>query len=290
MFSSIKLGKLFGIDTYLHTTFWLLPLFVLFRSFGGGLEAVAFGLLFIFALFACVALHEVGHALAGAVYGIRTRDITLYPIGGVARLERMPEKPLQEVAVALAGPAVNVVIALGLLVGMAAAGMTPSVYLSPHYTVEAFFSELLLANVALVIFNLLPAFPMDGGRVLRALLSLRMPRLRATEVAVKVGTVLAILMLVAGFALPDLNLILVAVVVWLLGQAELAQMRLMAAGKEFEARAREMFDDAPAPARSLPVDTAADLAARRFSGLAWDADRRVWVQWLNGVPVRDLPA
>ena len=292
MFSTIKLGKLFGIDTYLHATFWLLPLFVLFRSFGGGLDAVAFGLLFVFALFACVALHEVGHALAGAAYGIRTRDITLYPIGGVARLEGMPTKPLQEVAVALAGPAVNVVIALGLLLGMVAAGMMPGVYMSPHYTVEAFFNELLLANVALVIFNLLPAFPMDGGRVLRALLSIRMTRLRATEIAVKVGTVLAILMLVTGFALADIGLILIAVVVWLLGQAELAQMRLMAAGKEFEARAREMFDDSPAPspARSLPVDTAADLAARRFSGLAWDADRRVWVQWLNGVPVRDLPA
>jgi Zn-dependent protease len=289
MFGAIKLGKFFGIETYVHGTFWLLPLFVLFSSFGGGFEEVAFRLLLVFAVFFCVALHEVGHALAAAVYGIRTRDITLYPIGGVARLERMPEKPLQEVAVALAGPAVNVVIAIGLLLGMVASGMMPSIYIY-DYNVEAFFSQLLIANVFLCLFNLLPAFPMDGGRVLRALLSIRMRRLRATEIAVKVGTVVAALMLVAGFALPSIGLIAVAVVVWLLGQAELAGVRVMSMAKDFESRAREMLDDSPEPAGTpLPANSAADLAARRFSGLAWDAARGVWVQWLNGVPVRDLP-
>src|SRR5262245_47370926 len=180
MFGSLKLGKLFGIETYIHGTFWLLPLFVLFTSFGAGLDEVAFRLMFVFAVFFCVALHEVGHALAAAAYGIRTRDITLYPIGGVASLERMPEKPLQEVAVALAGPAVYVVIALGLLIGMGASGMMPTLLLR-DYSVEAFFNELFIANVALCVFNLLPAFPMDGGRVLRALLSIRMRRLHATE-------------------------------------------------------------------------------------------------------------
>jgi Zn-dependent protease len=287
MFGTLKLGKFFGIDTHIHATFWLLPLFVLFSSFGGGLEAVAFQLLFVFAVFFCVALHEVGHALAAAAYGIRTRDITLYPVGGVASLERMPEKPLQEVAVALAGPAVNVVIALGLLLGMVVSGMTPSIYLS-DYNVEAFFGQLLVANVFLCVFNLLPAFPMDGGRVLRALLATRMTRLRATEIAVKVGTVVAALMLVAGIVPPtSFGLIAVAVVVWMLGQAELAHVRLMSMAKGFEARARELFG--ASPATPLPVDPAADLAARRFSGLAWDAERGVWVQWLNGVPVRDLP-
>src|SRR5262245_65943547 len=120
MFSSWKLGKLFGIDTYVHATFWLLPLFVLMNSLGAGVGAIAFELLFVFAVFGCVVLHEVGHALAARAYGINTRHITLYPIGGVAALERMPEKPLQEVVVALAGPAVNVVIACGLLVGLVA--------------------------------------------------------------------------------------------------------------------------------------------------------------------------
>ena len=289
MFGTIRLGKFFGIETFIHGTFWLLPLFVLFTSFGGGLDEGAFRLLFVFAVFFCVALHEVGHALAAAAYGIGTRDITLYPIGGVASLERMPEKPLQEIAVALAGPAVNVVIALGLLLGMVASGIMPTLFLR-DYSVEAFFNELLLANVALCVFNLLPAFPMDGGRVLRALLAIRMTRLRATETAVKVGTVIAALRLVAGFALPSFGLLAVAVVVWLLGQAELANVRMMAAAREFEERAREMFGGSPEPAATpLPANSAADLAARRFSGLAWDAERRVWVQWFDGVPVRDLP-
>jgi len=292
MFGTIKLGKLFGIDTYIHGTFWLLPLFVLMNSMGAGLGVIAFELLFICALFGCVALHEVGHALAAAAYGIRTRDITLYPIGGVATLEGMPEKPLREVAVALAGPAVNVVIAVGILLGVVAGAMAMPWASAPD-VVEEFVGRLFLANVALCVFNLLPCFPMDGGRVLRAALSTRMTRLRATEIAVKVGTVVAALMLVAGILIPNYMMIPLAIVVWMMGQAELGGMRFMAARMEFERRAREMFGGSPAPAAPgpvpLPANAAADLAARRFSGLAWDTDRRVWVQWLNGVPVRDVP-
>lgn len=288
MFGSWNLGKLFGIDTYVHATFWLLPLLVLMNSFGAGLETVAFKLLLLFAMFACIALHEVGHALAAAVYGIRTRDITLYPFGGIASLERMPEKPMQEVAVALAGPAVNVVIALGLLLGLAVTNTPLALpWSEPAGVVEEFVGGLLFANVLLCVFNLLPSFPMDGGRVLRALLATRMTRLRATEAAVKVGTVVAVLLLVAGFALPSINLIFVAVVVWFLGQAELGGVRVAEARKEMERRARALFGEPePVPASA---DVAADLAARRFSGLAWDDRRRVWVQWLNGVPIRDLP-
>ncbi len=226
MFGSTKLGKLFGIDLYVHGTFWLLPLFVLITGIGSDAGVIAFDLLFVFAVFACVALHEVGHALAAAMYGIRTRDITLYPVGGVAALEGMPEKPRQEIVVALAGPAVNVVIALGLFLGLVASDTAltlPGV--STPDVVGAFVGQLLVANVALCVFNLLPAFPMDGGRVLRALLAMRMTRLRATEVAVKVGTVMAVLFLVAGVVWVKFGLILIAVVVWLLGQAEVMRMR-----------------------------------------------------------------
>lgn len=291
MFGSLKIGKFFGIDTYIHGTFWLLPLFVLFRSLGDGLDAIAFQIALVFAVFFCVALHEVGHALAAAAYGIGTHDITLYPVGGIARLERMPEKPLREVAVALAGPAVNVVIAIGLLIGLVASGSAISFSSTTPYSVEEFFLYLFGANVFLCLFNLLPAFPMDGGRVLRALLSTRMTRLRATEIAAKVGTVVAVILLVAGIALGRIDLVAVAVVVWMLGQAELAGMRVAGAAREFEERARALFDTAPEPTgRALPLDPAADLAARRFSGLAWDAARGVWVQWVNGVPVRDVPA
>lgn len=293
MFSSLKLGKFFGIDLYVHGTFWLLPLFVLFAGIGAGVGTIAFDLLFVFAVFGCVALHEVGHALAAAAYGIRTRHITLYPIGGVAALEGMPKLPLQEVVVALAGPAVNVMIATGLFVGTIAAGIVAP-WAPTRDVVVLFVHQLFWANVVLCVFNLLPAFPMDGGRVLRALLALRMTRTRATELAVKVGTLVAAGLLVAGVVFVQFGLLAIAVVVWLLGQAELASVRMMEARDEFERRAREMFGDLPDPgapaAQPLPVDTAADLAARGFSGLAWDADRGVWVQWRDGVPVRDLPA
>lgn len=294
MFGSLKLGKIFGIDLYLHGTFWLLPLFVLFTTLSHGLSEIAFQLLFVFAVFVCIALHEIGHALAARAYGIHTRDITLYPIGGVASLERMPEKPLQEVVVALAGPAVNVVIALGLLLGVIAGDLLLP-WASDGSVIERFIGSLFLANVILFAFNLLPAFPMDGGRVLRALLATRMPRLRATEVAVKVGTVVAIGLLVAGIAWTSVNLIAIAVVVWLLSQAELGAIRVAEARKDFGRRMRAWFGAAaptpeptPAPAET-PTDAAADLAARRFSGLAWDSARRVWVQWVNGVPIREIP-
>jgi Zn-dependent protease len=285
MFSSLKLGKFFGIDLYVHGTFWLLPLFVLFMNFGSGYGQVASELMFVFGVFACVALHEVGHALASAAYGIRTRDITLYPVGGVASLERMPEKPWQEIAVALAGPAVNVVIAGGLLAGILAGEfLMPWTY--GGEVVGDFLARLFWANVVLCAFNLLPAFPMDGGRVLRALLAIRMTRLRATEVAVRVGTLMAVAFLVAGVVFGAFSLILVAVVVWMLGQGELAAIRVTERRRDFERRARELFGRR-APDDSS--DTDADLAARRFTGLAWDDERGVWVQWDRGVPVREIP-
>ena len=293
MVGSLKLGKFFGIDTYIHNTFWLLPLLVLYQTLGAPLGAIAFELLFVFAVFFCIVLHEVGHALAARAYGIGTQHITLYPIGGVAMLERIPDKPWREVAVALAGPAVNVVIALGLIVGIVGAGFVFSLSSAPDLF-ELFVAKLFWANVILVAFNLLPCFPMDGGRVLRALLASRTTRLRATEIAVRVGIVVAIGMFVAGIVLREWPLLAIAVVMWLLGQAELAGVRITEAAREFEARARAAFGGAPGTdpepeAMPLPVDPAADLAARRFSGLAWDEKRRVWVQWLNGVPVRDLP-
>jgi Zn-dependent protease len=287
---SFPIARLFGSEIRIHVTFFLLLAWIAIAHYQqGGPPAAVEGVAFILALFGCVVAHEFGHALAARRYGIKTPDITLLPIGGLARLERMPEKSGQEIVVALAGPAVNVVIALGLLLGMVASGMALP-WEETRDVADLFVGRVLVANVVLCLFNLLPAFPMDGGRVLRALLSIRMTRLRATEVAVKVGTVVAALMLVAGFVSVNFGLIAVAVVVWMLGQAELAGVRMMSMAREFEERARELFGGAPDPAGTpLPIDTATDLAARRFSGLAWDADRRVWVQWLNGVPVRDVP-
>ena len=187
-----KLGTFAGIDVFVHATFILLIGWV---GYSHWLERqnwadVLSGVLFIIALFLCVVLHEYGHALTARRYGIRTRDITLYPIGGVARLERMPEKPIEELWVALMGPAVNVVIAAVLYAYMV---LTNSLVPLSELTVSSgnFIARLLLVNISLVLFNLIPAFPMDGGRVLRALLAMRMDFVRATQIAANIGQGLA---------------------------------------------------------------------------------------------------
>jgi Zn-dependent protease len=183
---SLHLGRWLGIDVYLHFTFLLLLAFIGLSQglIGRSLDAALGGVLFFTGLFVCVLLHEYGHALAARRYGIGTRDITLLPIGGVARLERMPEKPSQEFGVALAGPAVNVIIALGLFIGLKLGGWWQPLS-SLSTTGGNIFERLLVANVFLVLFNLLPAFPMDGGRVLRALLAMKLNHTRATRIAAR---------------------------------------------------------------------------------------------------------
>jgi len=202
-------GRIAGIRVYVHWTLFALLAFVGWSEWQGGGAPLAVMALFA-GVFTCVLLHEVGHALAARRYGIPTRSITLWPIGGVAALERIPSSPKQELVVALAGPAVNVVIALALL---------PVVLLTGGVG-----STLLAINVVLVLFNLLPAFPMDGGRVLRAALASRMDPVRATGIAVGVGRVLAAGFVVLGF-LYNPFLVLIGFVVWTQGGAELEQMR-----------------------------------------------------------------
>jgi len=286
MFQSLKLGKCFGIDLYVHSTFWLLPLFILFQDLmSGHSDAIVLDIFFVFAVFGCIVLHEVGHALAARAYGIGTRDITLYPIGGVASLERMPEKPAREVAIALAGPAVNLVIAGALLVGLLAGSelLPDSSVIDP---LELFAERVLFANLFLCGFNLLPAFPMDGGRVLRALLAFRMTRVRATSVAVGVGTVVAGAFLVFGLLNQQPGLVVLAITVYLLGQAELAMVRAREMGRMFHDRVVEYF----APADEEPDLTPGGPPSPGFSGLAWDPIRRGWVEWKNGVMVGAIPS
>jgi Zn-dependent protease/predicted transcriptional regulator len=226
---SIKLGKLLGIDVYLHFTFLLLLAFLGFTYWRAtqNVAATLQGVAFIVALFGCVLLHELGHALMARRYGIRTRDITLLPIGGIARLERMPEQPMQEFWVAVAGPAVNVVIASMLFVGLAVTGgFTPVEEIS--VTSGSFWQRLMMLNVFLVAFNLLPAFPMDGGRVLRALLSTRLGRRRATAIAANVGQGMAILFVIVGF-LYNPFLIFIGIFVYLGAQAEAGSVEMQSA-------------------------------------------------------------
>jgi Zn-dependent protease len=188
-----KVGTFAGISVYVHTTFLMLIAWVAFAHWqtGHSVSAAVQGVAFVLALFGCVVLHEFGHALTAKRFGIKTRDITLLPIGGLARLERMPDDPRQELWVALAGPAVNVVIAVALFVVLPVTGtFAPLSTLS--VTSGSFLERLMIVNVFLVAFNMLPAFPMDGGRVLRALLAIRMDYTRATQLAANIGQGMAL--------------------------------------------------------------------------------------------------
>ncbi len=217
---SMRLGRVAGIELRVHATFALILAYFGFVAWtrSGALADVLAAVATILLLFLCVLLHEYGHALTARRYGIGTRDITLLPIGGVAMLERMPRDPRQEIVVALAGPAVNLVIAAVLAIALALGiGRTGGLV-----------GTLLAANLMLAAFNLLPAFPMDGGRVLRALLAMRLERLRATRIAVRIGQALALGLGVAGF-FGNPFLVLIGVFVWFGARAELgATLRLEA--------------------------------------------------------------
>jgi stage IV sporulation protein FB len=247
---SWRLGTAFGIPVYVHPTFLLAPALVLVRNGSqGGWAAAAFLLGLVLAVFGCVLLHEFGHVLMARRFGVRTRDVTLYPIGGVARLEGMGSRPVEELLIALAGPAVNVafVILLAPLAFLASQLHGPANDLVPVFASGAGAVALTFAlclwwvNVALALFNLLPAFPMDGGRVFRALLALGLGRLRATEVAATVGMAVAFVAGGLGLYFGNVLMPVLALYVATAGQAELIALR----------REERRRSEAPAPA--LPV-------------------------------------
>src|SRR5205814_7551732 len=181
---SLPIFRVAGIQLRIHITFLLLIAWLAFGYYAQGGSAVAASrVIFVLLLFLCVVLHEFGHAFAAKAFGINTPDITLLPIGGVARLERMPEEPVQELIIAVAGPLVNVVIALGLFVAGGLQAFNPA-------TVEGgggLIAPLLTINIMLVPFNFLPAFPLDCGRVLCGLVATRIRYALATRVAATVG-------------------------------------------------------------------------------------------------------
>lgn len=190
---ALQLGSVAGIRLQVHWTFLLIVAWVLYGSFkaGASVSVAAFNLGFVLVLFGCVILHELGHALAARMYGIPTRDITLLPIGGIARLERMPRKPQQELVVALAGPAVNVVIA-GVLAASLLLLAGPESLPAVPMLKGNFFAQLMWVNIGLIVFNMLPAFPLDGGRVLRALIAFFTDYAKATRIAARIGQILAV--------------------------------------------------------------------------------------------------
>ncbi|MBB3770962.1 Zn-dependent protease/CBS domain-containing protein [Angulomicrobium tetraedrale] len=228
---SLTIGTVYGTAVRIHVSFLLFLVWIWAAYYRqGGSGAAWEGVTFVVLLFLCVLLHEFGHIFAARRYGVKTPEVTLWPFGGIARLERIPEKPSEELVVALAGPLVNVAIAAALFV-----------LLGGHVGVEhienienpqvSLLAKLAAANVFLVVFNLIPAFPMDGGRVLRALLAMRMGHARATQAAASIGQALAI-----GFGLLGIfgnpMLIIIAVFVFLAasGEAGQAQMKQAAQG------------------------------------------------------------
>jgi len=210
--NSWNLGKVLGIQVRIHWTFLILPIWIFSSAIlgGFGIASAVSTVIFVFAIFGCVLLHELGHAMAARQFNIPTRDIVLLPIGGVASLERMPRNPWQELWIAAAGPLVNVVIASLILLGL---------WASPW--AGGFWTNLAYANIALVIFNLIPAFPMDGGRILRSTLAMFLDWVTATKIAVSVGKISAVALGCIGLANGQLMLMLIGVFVYFAANAEL---------------------------------------------------------------------
>jgi stage IV sporulation protein FB len=267
---SFRLATIAGTEVRVHLTFFLLLLFVAVQGTAGGqgYQGALYAMVLVSTMFFCVLLHEFGHVFAARLYGIRTPDITLLPIGGVARLERMPRTPSHELVVALAGPLVNVIIAAGIAIGL---GL--SVRLDPNFSFNlkgGFWQHLMTWNILMVVFNMVPAFPMDGGRVLRALLAMVTDYGRATRWAAKIGQGLAalvvVIMLWSGTFQPFLLLI--------------AFFIFVAAGQEASVVTQQEAT------RSLLVR---DAMQTEFHALPPDAELRLAVDHLLAGTQQDFP-
>jgi len=228
---SLTIGKVAGTAVRIHVTFllflaWIFAIYYI----SGGAQAAWSGLLFLVLLFLCVLLHEFGHIFTARAFGVRTPDVILLPIGGVSRLERIPEKPSEEFLIAIAGPAVNVVIAV-LLVLLAGANLATDNLASLESTSASLVDRLAVVNLFLALFNLIPAFPMDGGRVLRALLASRLGYVHATEIAAMIGQWVAFVLGFLGlFGNPLLIFIAIFVYLAASSEAHLVAIRAMSRG------------------------------------------------------------
>jgi Zn-dependent protease len=280
----VKLGRAFGIDIRIHWTFWILPITFAIAFSPLGLKSVAAVVVLLGIFYGCVVLHEYGHALTARVFGVRTRDIILTPIGGIARLEMMPNHPFQEILIALAGPAVSLMIFLGLLFLVIVGYPEVATHPKPP-TLENGITGipdalvfLMLGNLFLALFNMLPAFPSDGGRVFRAVLELFLSRLRATEIAVYVGAVVALGLAVVGLVNHAPQLPLIAILFAFVGQMELWMVRRQSESTgSIWAESHELLPDEGESIHPPEPD---------FTGYAWDPSRAMWVEWRNGLAIR----
>jgi len=257
---SLNVGSIAGTAIRIHITFLLFLVWlgtIYYRQ--GGAEAAWQGTLFIVLLFLCVLLHELGHVFAARRYGVTTRDVTLWPFGGIASMERMPDKPSEELIVAVAGPAVNVAIA-GVLLLFLWPRLDPDNLARLEDPAVSLAVRVAGANIILVLFNMIPAFPMDGGRVLRAILAMRMGNARATEMAAAIGQGFAVLFGVLGlFYNPMLIIIAVFIFLAASGEATQAQMRAVAQGTLVSDAMITAFESLPT---SATVSDAADALIR----------------------------
>jgi stage IV sporulation protein FB len=228
---SVSIGRIAGTAVRIHITFLLFLVWIWAGSYvTGGAQAAWSGLLFMVLLFLCVLAHEFGHIFTARAFGVQTPDVTLLPIGGVARLERIPEEPGQEFLVAIAGPAVNVVIALALVL-FAGADLGSRHLVAVESSQVSMVDRLASVNLFLAVFNMIPAFPMDGGRVLRALLAIRLGHVRATEMAATVGQWFAFALGFIGlFSNPMLIFIAIFVYLAAASESQLVAVRAMARG------------------------------------------------------------
>ncbi|MFD2033546.1 site-2 protease family protein [Belliella marina] len=220
---SLYLGTYKRVKVFIHWTFSILLLWIVISNLRANtpIEDILWTILFVFALFFCVILHEFGHVLAAQKYGINTKDITLLPIGGLARLEKLPEDPKQELWVAIAGPLVNIGIFFVLSVILTITGYNLENLDTLQINGNTMLLYLASANLILALFNMLPAFPMDGGRVLRALLAIKLPRTKATQIAGSIGQLMAVAFVFYGLFYNPI-LILIGIFIFLGAAAEVS--------------------------------------------------------------------
>lgn len=262
---SWTVARIAGINVDVHATFLILLAWIALAGYGRThtVAAAVAGVLLTLAIFASVVLHEFGHALTAARFGVKTRSITLLPIGGVAHLERVPDRPRQELAIAIAGPLVTLAI-IAILYGILRVGGPVTSAASAATPGRAFVAQIMWVNILLAGFNLLPAFPMDGGRVLRAALATRMPFARATEIAARIGKAFALVFALVGlFVVNNPFLVIIAVFVWLSAAGEAAAVQLKTAVAHVSV-ASAMITDVRTLNTTQPVSAAVDEVRSGF--------------------------
>ena len=282
MKGSFKLAKIAGIGIFIHWTFSLLILFIIFINYKAqhNITQIIWSVVFILAVFVTIILHELGHALAAKKFNIATKDITLLPIGGIARLEKIPEKPFEELIVASAGPLVNITLAFitGLFITFPETTEQMMNELSKGVNADNFFLNFFLINFWLAFFNLIPAFPMDGGRILRALLAFKLQRHVATRISARIGQFLAMLFIILGFfTSPFLIFIGIFVIIGAQVEADYTESKFMLKGFKIKDVVMKNY-------QTIDLNETIKTAV----GLLLDSQNKNFLILENGIPVGTL--